>query len=80
MIDELNVDFVKIDGSLIKEIDTKPKQALIVETISQFCKKLGVKTVAEFVSTEDIYIKSKSLGIDYMQGWHFGKAVDINSI
>ncbi|MEA2019569.1 MAG: EAL domain-containing protein [Campylobacterota bacterium] len=80
MIDELNIDFVKIDGSLIKEVDTKPKQALIVETISQFCKKLGVKTVAEFVSSEDIYITSKNLGIDYMQGWHFGKAVSKTEI
>lgn len=75
MIDELNVDFVKIDGSLIKEVDKKPKQALIVKTISKFCQKLGVKTVAEFVSSEDIYLASKNLEIDYIQGWYFGKAV-----
>jgi len=75
MLEALNVDFVKIDGSLIKEIDTLPKHALIVETIADFCKKLGIKTVAEFVSSEDIYQKTKSLGIEYMQGWHFGKAV-----
>ncbi len=80
MIDELDVDYVKIDGSLIKEVDTMPKQALIVETISQFCKKLGVKTVAEFVSSESIYLTAKNLGIDYMQGWHFGKAVSKNNI
>lgn len=75
MLEALNVDFVKIDGSLIKEIDTLPKHALIVETISDFCTKLGIKTVAEFVSSEEIYQKTKSLGIEYMQGWHFGKAV-----
>jgi len=75
MLEALNVDFVKIDGSLIREIDTLPKHALIVETISDFCTKLGVKTVAEFVSSEEIYNKTKDLGIEYMQGWHFGKAV-----
>lgn len=75
MLEALNVDFVKIDGSLIKEIDALPKHALIVETISDFCTKLGIKTVAEFVSSEEIYQKTKSLGIEYMQGWHFGKAV-----
>lgn len=75
MLEALNVDFVKIDGSLIKEIDTLSKHALIVETISEFCTKLGIKTVAEFVSSEEIYQKTKSLGIQYMQGWHFGKAV-----
>ena len=75
MLEALDVDFVKIDGSLIKEIDKLPKHALIVETISDFCNKLGIKTVAEFVSSEEIYQKTKSLGIEYMQGWHFGKAV-----
>ncbi|MGB5866246.1 MAG: EAL domain-containing protein, partial [Arcobacteraceae bacterium] len=80
MLEALNVDFVKIDGSLIREIDTLPKHALIVETISDFCTKLGVKTVAEFVSSEEIYQKTKSLGIGYMQGWHFGKAISKEKI
>ncbi len=80
MLEALNVDFVKIDGSLIRDVDTLPKQALIVETISQFCTKLGIKTVAEFVSSEDIYNTTKSLGISYMQGWYFGKAVSSNHI
>ncbi len=75
MLEALNVDFVKIDGSLIKNIDTFPKQALIVETIYEFCTKLGIKTVAEFVSSEDIYLKVKEIGITYMQGWYFGKAI-----
>jgi len=80
MLEALNIDYVKIDGSLIKEIDHLPKQALIVETIAQFCKKLGIKTVAEFVCSEEIYNTAKKLGIDYMQGYHFGKPVDKNSI
>ena len=75
MLEALNIDFVKIDGSLIKEIDHLPKQALIVETISQFCNKLGIKTVAEFVSSEDIYKEVNNLGINYMQGYHFGKPI-----
>ena len=80
MLEALNIDFVKIDGSLIKNIDKLPKQALIVETISSFCQKLGIKTVAEFVSSEDIYQKVKSLGINHMQGWHFGKAVSVKEL
>ena len=73
MLEALNIDFVKIDGSLIKEIDHLPKQALIVETISEFCQKLQIKTVAEFVSSDNIYSSVKKLGINYMQGYHFGK-------
>jgi len=80
MLQALNIDFVKIDGSLIKEIDHLPKQALIVEAISQFCTKLGIKTVAEFVSSEEIYKTVKSLGIDYVQGYHFGKPENTHSI
>ena len=80
MLEALNIDFVKIDGSLIKNIDKLPKQALIVETISSFCQKLGIKTVAEFVSSEDIYQKVKSLGVNHMQGWHFGKAVSVKEL
>jgi diguanylate cyclase (GGDEF)-like protein len=80
MLEALNLDFVKIDGSLIKDIDRLPKQALIVETISQFCTKLGIKTVAEFVSSEEIYISVKNLGINYMQGYHFGKPESKSSL
>ena len=80
MLEALNIDFVKIDGSLIKEIDVLPKQALIVETISGFCDKLGIKTVAEFVSSENIYKSVKDLGINYMQGYHFGKPVSKKEI
>lgn len=75
MLEALNIDFVKIDGSLIKSIDSLPKQALIVETISQFCGKLDIQTVAEFVSSDEIYEKAKSLNINYMQGYNFGKPV-----
>ena len=80
MLEALNIDFVKIDGSLIRDIDTLPKQALIVETISQFCGKLNIQTVAEFVSSDTIYEKVKSLGINYMQGYHFGKPVATKEI
>ena len=80
MLEALNVDFVKIDGSLIKNVDTLPKQALIVETISNFCKQLGIKTVAEFVSEEEIYNKVKDIGVTYAQGWYFGKAVESSKI
>lgn len=73
MLTNLNIDFVKIDGSLIKNIDTSKNQQIIVETIADFSKKFGFKTVAEFVSSKEIYEKVKGLDIDYCQGYHFGK-------
>jgi len=80
MIESLHLDFVKIDGSLIKEIDAFSKKALIVEAISNFCTKLGIKTVAEFVSSEEIYQETKKLGVNYMQGYHFGKPIAAEEI
>ncbi|WP_419764119.1 MAG: EAL domain-containing protein [Arcobacter sp.] len=73
MLTNLNIDFVKIDGSLIKKIDTSKNQQIIVETIADFSRKFGFKTVAEFVSSEEIYERIKGLDIDYCQGYHFGK-------
>ena len=80
MLETLDIDFVKIDGSLIKDIVQLPKQELIVETIASFCHKLGIKTVAEFVSCEEVYNSVKKLGIDYIQGYYFGKPVDQSKI
>lgn len=70
---KLNIDFIKIDGSLIKNIDTEEKHAIVVETIIDFAKKIGVETVAEYVCSEAVYDKCKALGIDYAQGFYIGK-------
>lgn len=70
---KLNIDYIKIDGSLIKNIDIEEKHAIVVETIIDFAKKIGVKTVAEYVCNESVYAKCKELGIDYAQGFYIGK-------
>lgn len=80
MLTNLDIDFVKIDGSLIKEIDKSKNQEIIVETIASFSKKFGFKTVAEFVSSQAIYEKINSIGIDYSQGYHFGKPISYAEI
>ncbi|HKM18974.1 MAG TPA: EAL domain-containing protein [Aliarcobacter sp.] len=69
----LDVDYIKIDGSLIKNIVTDDKHRLIVETIVSFAKRIGIKTVAEFVSDEKILQTIKEIGISCAQGYHIGK-------
>ena len=66
---KLNPDFIKIDGSLIKDIDTDKNAQIVVETIVNFSKKLGIKTVAEFVHSSTVLSTVKQLGIDYSQGY-----------
>ena len=69
----LDVDYIKIDGSMIKDIDTDRTAQTVVETIVQFASKLGMQTVAEFVHSEAIYQKVKELGVDFSQGYYFGQ-------
>jgi EAL domain-containing protein (putative c-di-GMP-specific phosphodiesterase class I) len=66
-------DILKIDGSLIKNIQTNQLSRNIVETIVSFAKKQNIKTVAEFVENEEIFEIVQNLGIDYSQGYAFGK-------
>ncbi len=70
---KLNVDYIKIDGSLIKGISENNKHKIIVETIVDFARKVGSKTIAEFVSDEDTFLIAKEIGIDFSQGYYSGK-------
>ncbi len=66
-------DIVKIDGSLISKISSSKEVEKLVRHIVTFCKDLQIKTVAEFISSKELYEKAKEIGIDYGQGYYFGK-------
>ena len=70
-------DLLKIDGSLIKNIKDNRLSKDIVETIVLFAQKQKIKTVAEFVENEEIFNIVKGLGIDYSQGYAFGRPEDL---
>lgn len=70
---KLQADYIKIDGSLIKDIATDQSICAVAETIVNFAKKNNFKTIAEFVASEEIQEKIEELGIDYSQGYLFGK-------
>jgi EAL domain-containing protein (putative c-di-GMP-specific phosphodiesterase class I) len=67
---QINADYIKIDGSLIENIDVEEASFIIVETIVQFAKRLGIKTIAEYVHSSVVMDKVKELGIDYSQGFY----------
>jgi diguanylate cyclase (GGDEF)-like protein len=70
-LSDLDADFIKIDGTFIKDMDTNEKHLHIVESLVYMAKKLEMKVVAEFVHSEEIYDIVKRLGIDYSQGYYF---------
>lgn len=68
---KLKADFIKIDGSLIKDINTKKEAFIVVQVIVSFAKQMGIKTIAEFVEDNAILKTLEDLGIDYSQGYYF---------
>jgi len=69
----LDADFIKIDGSLIKNINNDINSRYIAESIIEFSKKIGKKTVVEFVHSKEIYDIVKKIGADFSQGFYLGE-------
>jgi diguanylate cyclase (GGDEF)-like protein len=69
----LNVDLVKIDGSFVRDLPTNQDNQLFVRTLINLAKGIGLKTVAEWVENEEEAELLRSEGVDYLQGWYFGK-------
>jgi len=70
-LSKLDVDYIKIDGSLIKNINSDEDHLLTVESILFFAHKKGIKTIAEFVEDEKTFTKLVDLGVTYTQGYLF---------
>lgn len=70
---ELNVDFIKIDGSFIRKIHESPNDQVFVKAITDVARGLKIKSIAEFVETEETLEILKSFGVDYAQGYLIGK-------
>ncbi len=76
----MNVDYLKIDGSLIQNICSERNFEIMAETIVNFSSRLGIKTIGEFVSEKIIHDKVVELGIDYSQGYYFSKPISLNTL
>lgn len=72
-VHRLNVDYIKIDGSFIKNIDTDVNSYKIAQNITSFAKSIGAKVIAEFVHNESVYQKILELDIEYTQGYYVGE-------
>ena len=70
---ELKPDYIKIDGSLIKNIDKDINAFILVKSITIFSKEMGIKVIAEYIHNEDVYKKVQELGIYGYQGHFFGE-------
>ena len=74
------VDYIKIDGSLIKDIDIDKNIYSLVKHIKEIANSFDLTTVAEFVENESIYQKVKELKIKNSQGYFFGKPFNMANL
>lgn len=76
-IANLDVDYIKIDGKFTKELKTNKKVENLLKNLNEFCKSHGIKIIVEYVEDEETYEILKDIGIDYSQGYYFGKPLMI---
>ena len=73
---DIEANFLKIDGSLIKNIATNEKDFKVVKSIIHFAKEANMQTIAEFVHSKEVYNKLLTVNIDFMQGFYIAKPTE----
>jgi diguanylate cyclase (GGDEF)-like protein/PAS domain S-box-containing protein len=72
---QLPVNYLKIDGSFVRNIVNSREDQLFVNAINSVGQGMGIKTVAEFVENREILEILADMGVDYVQGYGIGKAM-----
>ncbi|MCK9490845.1 MAG: bifunctional diguanylate cyclase/phosphodiesterase [Sulfurimonas sp.] len=70
---DIEANYLKIDGSLVKNIATNEKDFKVVKSIIAFAKESNMIAIAEFVHSSEVYDKLSELGVEYMQGYFIAK-------
>jgi EAL domain-containing protein (putative c-di-GMP-specific phosphodiesterase class I) len=73
-LQQLTLDVVKIDGRYIRDLQHGGREATFVRHLVNMCGELGVRTLAEMVETPDAEDAVRRAGVDYAQGWLYGRA------
>lgn len=72
----LDVDVVKIDGTIVSEITSNNRKLHMLKSIYEFSKGMDIKNVAECVEDRETALILKNIGIEYAQGYYFGKPLE----
>lgn len=70
---KLDIDYIKIDGSIIKKILTHDNVELMTKSLISYARNTNIKTIAEYVFSEEIADKVKELDVDLLQGYYYGE-------
>ena len=72
-IKHLDIDYLKIDGSFVRNLLESEDDRVFVKALADVARGMSIKTIAEMVEDENVVDYLYDLGIDYGQGYHFGK-------
>jgi diguanylate cyclase (GGDEF)-like protein/PAS domain S-box-containing protein len=70
---QLEVDYVKLDGSLVRDVATSRVSQAMVHAINYVVHVMGMKSIAEFVESDAIVATVRKLSVDYLQGYAIGR-------
>ena len=76
---KLPVDYIKIDGSFIRDILNDQTDMAMVKSINELGHVFGKRTIAEYVESDEILEQVKALGIDFAQGYGVGRPAPVAS-
>ncbi|MDD2737705.1 MAG: DUF1631 family protein [Methylomonas lenta] len=76
----LNVDYLKIDGAFVKDIENNKADVAIVKSMNEIAHSLGLKTIAEYVENNEIMDILKEIGVDYAQGYGVEKPILLSDL
>ncbi|MFA6192918.1 MAG: EAL domain-containing protein [Sulfurimonas sp.] len=74
---DLDIDIVKIDGSIVREITTNDRKLHMLKSIHKFSNGMDMQSVAEFVENKEIAVLLKDIGVHYGQGYYFSKPLQM---
>lgn len=74
----LPVDFLKIDGSFVKDIVDDPIDLAMVRSINEIAQLLNKETIAEYVENDEILNQIRTMGVDYGQGYGLGRPLSLS--
>ena len=74
------IDYIKIDGSFVRQVESNFVDLMIVESINQVAHRLKARTIAEFVEDQATADKLQHIGVDLVQGYHIGRPRPLENI
>lgn len=76
----LPIQYLKIDGSFVRKLETEPVDRALVESINHIGHVLGLQTIAEWAETTQVIETLRSIGVDYAQGYGVGRPVALDEV